>query len=55
MNLEITNLAKELGIGPSIFLITVKKLIFLFSILTFINIPVFCFLYGTDSSKKSSM
>jgi hypothetical protein len=41
----ITPLAKELGIGPSLFLLSTKSLAYLFLILTIINIPVYIFFW----------
>ena len=46
---QISNLAQEIGIGPSMFLLTIKKLILYFTLLTIINIPLFFFYYGSSS------
>jgi hypothetical protein len=48
---KITELAKEIGIGPALFLMSTKSLAIFFFIITIINAPVFMFywLSGTDS------
>jgi hypothetical protein len=51
---EISKLARELGVGPSMFLISIKKLALFFFIMTIINIPVYVFLYGRNNILKSN-
>jgi hypothetical protein len=47
---EPSDLAKELGIGPTMFLLTTRAMAWLFFALTIINIPVFAFYYhGTNT------
>jgi hypothetical protein len=53
-NFEISKLARELGVGPSMFLISIKKLALFFFIMTIINIPVYVFLYGRNNILKSN-
>lgn len=38
-------MATEIGIGPSLFLLTTRSLIYLFLILTLLNLPVMYFYY----------
>jgi len=42
---KITYMAKEIGLGPSLFLITTKELLKLFLVLSLINIPTLLFIY----------
>jgi hypothetical protein len=47
---EPADLAKELGIGPTMFLLSTRAMAWLFFALTIINIPVFAFYYhGTNT------
>jgi hypothetical protein len=41
----VSDSAKELGIGATMFLLTTKSLAILFGVLTFLNIPVMAFYY----------
>ena len=50
-NRQASALAKELGFGASLFLMTTQALAILFLVLTIINIPIFAFYYsGTKAS-----
>ena len=42
---NITKLAKEINIGPSMFLMTVKQLMWLFCFVSVLNIPLYIFFY----------
>ena len=48
-------MAKQIGIGPTLFLMSTKALSWLFLILTILNLPVMIFYFngsgGTDSQK----
>ena len=49
---EPTQLAKELGVGPTLFLMSTRAMAGLFFILTLVNIPLFGYYYaGTKSSE----
>jgi hypothetical protein len=43
---RISELAREIGVGPSMFLISIKKLSLFFLLMTIFNCPVYVFLYG---------
>lgn len=49
---DVTNLAKELNIGPTMFLMTVKQLIKFFIFLSFLNIP--CYLFYFQSNNRAA-
>ena len=42
---KVSLMAKELGLGPAIFLMSTKALTLLFFFLTIINLPVYAFFY----------
>ena len=42
---KITYMAKEIGLGTSLFLITIKELVKLFFVLSLINIPTLLFIF----------
>jgi hypothetical protein len=47
---DITDLAKEIGVGPALFLMSTKSLTIFFFIISIINAPVYVFYWmsGTD-------
>lgn len=47
---EITELAKEIGVGPALFLMSTKSLTIFFLLISIINVPVYFFYWkaGTD-------
>lgn len=48
---EPTELAKELGVGPTLFLMSTRAMAILFMVLTVLNIPLFAFYYaGTKNA-----
>ena len=49
----VTPAAREIGIGPTLFLMTVKAFAYLFLFLVIINIPLF-FFYSTGGGSESS-
>jgi hypothetical protein len=52
-NRQASALAKELGIGASLFLMTSQALAVLFLVLTIINIPIFAFYYSGTKATDS--
>jgi len=46
---KITKLAQEIGIGPSMLLLTVKQTIIFFVVLTIVNVPYYIALYGVST------
>jgi hypothetical protein len=45
--IQITNMSKQIGLGPSLFLLNTKAFMYLFAILSIVNIPIFrCFTEG---------
>jgi hypothetical protein len=46
----ITDVTKEIGAGPSMFLIGLKQLIIFFFIMVIINIPIYTILGGASTS-----
>ena len=44
-------MAKELGLGPAIFLMSTKALTLLFLVLTIINVPVYAFFYEANDGE----
>jgi hypothetical protein len=44
----VTPLAKEIGLGPTMFLMSTKALSILFFFLTIINLPVYLFFYQSN-------
>lgn len=50
---KTTDMAKQIGIGPSIFLMTTKALSWFFFLMTILNIPVFIFYYAGNVDAKS--
>ena len=51
---EITEMSKEIGIGPALFLLSSKTLIWFFILLTILNIPVYMFLYKSNQTADCS-
>lgn len=52
MNTEPTELAAELGVGPTLFLMSTRAMAILFAILTLVNIPLFSYYYaGTKDAE----
>lgn len=47
---NIKPMAKEIGLGPSLFLITVRKLTCFFFLVSVINIPIYMFLWFSDDT-----
>lgn len=45
---DIEDLAKEIGLGPSLYLITTWKLTCFFFIVSLLNVPVYMFLWYSD-------
>ena len=43
---EPTELAAELGVGPTMFLMSTRAMAFLFLVLTVVNIPLFSYYYA---------
>ena len=41
-------MAKEIGLGPTMFLISAKSLACFFLVLTFINVPTYMFFYASN-------
>ena len=54
-NIKITELSKEIGIGPTMFLLATKSLAWLFFFCTIINIPVFAFYFTSNPTTGDSM
>ena len=50
-----TNLAQELGVGPTLFLMSTRAMAWLFFVLTIINFPAFAYYYkGTSSNSDGT-
>ena len=47
---EVKPMAKEIGLGPTLFLITVRKLTCFFLIVSILNIPVYLFLWFSNDT-----
>ena len=47
---DIKPMTKEIGLGPSLFLISVRKLMCLFLFLSVINIPIYLFLWFSNDT-----
>jgi len=47
---ELSNLAKEIQIGPSMFLMTVKQLMWLFFFISVLNIPLYYFYFQINEA-----
>ena len=48
---QVRDLAQELGVGPSLFLMSTRAMFWLFTLLSILNIPVFAYYYtGTSSN-----
>jgi hypothetical protein len=45
-------MATQIGAGPAMFLIGMKQLMIFFALMTFINIPIYVFLWGKASVVK---
>ena len=52
---HITRLSQEIGIGPSMFLLTIKQTIWLFFIFTVLNIPIYIILNACSNSQTTSL
>ena len=50
---KTTDMAKQIGIGPSIFLMTTKALSWFFLLMTILNTPVFIFYYAGNVDAAS--
>ena len=55
MESPITPLAKEIGLGPTMFLMSSKALSVLFFFLTIINLPVYLFYYSSNDYEVQSI
>lgn len=51
---RVSDAARELGIGPTLFLMNLKALAYLFAVLTILNIPVLCLFYYGNADKTAS-
>ena len=51
---KVSLMAKELGLGPAIFLMSTKALTLLFFFLTIINVPVYAFFYQANDVEVQS-
>ena len=51
----ITEMATQLGAGPSMFLIGMKQLMYFFIVMSIINIPIYVFLWGQASIVKADI
>lgn len=49
-NKQITEMASQIGIGPSLYLMTTKSLACLFFLLTLINLPLMSFYFASSTS-----
>lgn len=47
---EIKPMAKEIGLGPTMFLITAKKLAWFFLLVSILNIPIYLFLWNSNDT-----
>ena len=52
---KVSPLAKEIGLGPTMFLMSSKALSCLFFILTLINLPVYLFYYSSNDYEVHSI
>lgn len=50
---SISELSKEIGLGPSIFLMSTKSMIFLFFCLTLLNLPVYYLFYKANDDEPA--
>ena len=50
---DTTDMAKQIGIGPTLFLMSTKALAWFFFFVTLVNIPVFMFFYNGSQSGTS--
>ena len=50
LNKKPSDLSQELGVGPTLFLMSTRGMFWLFTFLTIINIPVFAYYYKGTSS-----
>ena len=50
---EIPKILKDIGLGASLYLLTLKTFAYLFLILTFLNIPIFIIFLSGNESKDS--
>ena len=51
---RVSDAARELGIGPTLFLMNLKALAYLFGVLTILNIPVLTLFYYGNADKTAS-
>ena len=51
---KISELSKEIGLGPSIFLMSTKSMIFLFFWLTILNLPVYVLFYKANDQEPAA-
>jgi len=50
---RISEMSQEIGVGPTMFLMSAKSLAILFFVLTIINIPCYVFYYGSSADSAS--
>ena len=51
---DTTEMAKQIGIGPALFLMSTKALSYFFLFLTILNIPIFIFFYSGNPNTAGS-
>ena len=51
--IKVTDMAKAIGVGPTLFLMSTKSLACLFFILTIINIPVYMFYFNSNPASNT--
>ena len=51
---DITQMGKEIGVGPALFLMTTKTLIWFFILMTILNLPVYLFLFNSNQTADCS-
>ena len=47
-------MAEEIGLGPTMFLISAKSLAWFFFVITIINIPTYMFFYNSNETANCS-
>jgi hypothetical protein len=52
---HIQPLAKEIGLGPSLYLITIRKLTCFFLMISLLNLPVYLFLWFSNDTIPTTM
>jgi len=50
---RISEMSQEIGVGPTMFLMSAKSLAILFFVLTIINIPCYVFYFGSSASSAN--